>query len=100
MSDTVNLKKFIEGVGVTTAEITNYADSPTPTPPFTWDGDVRLRTHMLNTKRVPTKFGMSLGKNNRESNKKIDLAVCLVGARMVRRLYLLNRKKKRGGRVV
>ena len=97
MSDTVNLKKFIEGVGVTTAEIANFADSPTPTPPFTWDGDIRLRTHMLNAKRVPTKFGMSLGKNNRESNKKIDLAVCLVGARMVRRLYLLNRKKKRGG---
>jgi hypothetical protein len=27
-------------------------------------------------------------KENRESDKKIDLAVCAVGARMLRRLYL------------
>lgn len=99
MSDTTNLKRFIEGVGITTAEITNFANGGIERP-FTWDGDIRLRTHMLNARRVPSKYGMTLGKNNRESGRKIDLAVCLVGARMVRRLYLLNRKKKRGGRVI
>jgi hypothetical protein len=98
MSDTTNLKRFIEGVGITTAEIANFANGGVERP-FTWDGDIRLRTHMLNARRVPSKYGMTLGKNNRESGRKIDLAVCLVGARMVRRLYLLNRKKKRGGGV-
>lgn len=98
MSDRANLKLFVEAVGVTTGEITQYVENGGDAP-FTWDGDIRLRTHMLNAKRVPTDMGMTLGKNHRESNKKIDLAVCLVGARMVRRLYLLNRKKKRGGGV-
>lgn len=99
MSDSRNLSAFVQAVGVTTAEITSYAENPTSPRPFTWDGDIRLRTHMLNAKRVPTRHGMSLGKNHRESQRKIDLAVCLVGARMVRRMYLLNRKKKTGGRV-
>jgi hypothetical protein len=31
---------------------------------------------------------VSLAKNNRESHKKIDLAVTLVGARMLRRVVL------------
>lgn len=100
MSDQKNLAQFVQAVGVTTAEITGYKDNPGSERPFTWDGDIRLRTHMLNAKRVPTKVGLTIGKNHRESRKKIDLAVCLVGARMVRRMYLLNRKKRKGGRVV
>lgn len=100
MSDPKNLATFVQAVGVTTAEISGYKDNPGSDRPFTWDGDVRLRTHMLNAKRVPTKVGLSIGKNHRESRKKIDLAVCLVGARMARRMYLLNRKKRKGGRVV
>lgn len=96
MSDSVNAQKFVTMVGIVTQEITTSAESGEPQ--FTWDGDIRLRTHMLNAKRIPTKWGLSIGKNHRESRKKVDLAVCLVGARMVRRLYLLNRKK-RGGRM-
>ena len=97
MSDPQNASKFVQQVGITTQEITTSAT--TGEPQFTWDGDIRLRTHMLNAKRMPTKWGLSIGKNHRESRKKIDLAVCLIGARMVRRLYLLSRKKKRGGSV-
>lgn len=96
MSDAANAQRFVDMVGIVTQEITTSAN--TGDPQFTWDGDVRLRTHMLNAKRMPTKWGLSIGKNHRESRKKIDLAVCLVGARMVRRLYLLNRKQ-RGGRM-
>lgn len=64
---------------------------------FTWDGDIRLRQHFLNAVRMPTRAGLSIGKEHRESKRKIDLAVCAIGARMVRRAYL-NNAKKRGGK--
>ena len=86
-------------LGIVTAGMEQFKDGNGDMP-FTWDGDIRLRTHALNAKRMPTKFGMSIGKDNRESQRKIDLAVCLVGALMVRRKYTLTRKKKKGGRVV
>ena len=99
MSDQSNLKQFVEMLGIVTAGMEQFATGNGGIP-FTWDGDIRLRTHALNAKRMPTKFGMSIGKDNRESQRKIDLAVCLVGALMVRRKYTLTRKKKKGGRVV
>jgi hypothetical protein len=65
------------------------------------DGDPRLRTHVRNARRYPTKYGVSLWKGHRESPRKIDLAVCMVGALMVRRLVLNNpnRKRRRTGKV-
>lgn len=65
------------------------------------DGDGRLRSHVRNAKRYPTKYGVSLWKGHRESKRKVDLAVCAVGARMVRRLVLNspNRKQARSGEV-
>ncbi|WP_220506959.1 hypothetical protein [Amycolatopsis dendrobii] len=65
------------------------------------EGDGRLRAHARNAKRYPNRYGVSLWKGHRESKKKIDLAVCMVGARMVRRLVLNNpsRRRKRSGRV-
>lgn len=71
---------------------------------LTWDGDGRLRSHVRNARRYPSRYGISLWKGHRESKRKIDLAVCMVGARMVRRL-VLNRPEdekrgKRAGRVV
>lgn len=64
-----------------------------------YDGDGRLRGHTRNARRYPNRYGVSLWKGHRESKKKIDLAVCMVGARMVRRLVLNNpnRKRKRSG---
>lgn len=66
-----------------------------------WDGDGRLRSHARNARRAPNRWGVSLAKKHRESKRKIDLAVCMVGARMLRRLVLNNpkRKKKRSGKV-
>jgi hypothetical protein len=49
------------------------------------DGDSRLRRHILNARRAPNKWGVSISKSGRESPDKIDLAVCAVGARQARR---------------
>lgn len=67
---------------------------------FTHDGDGRMRIHVTNARRAPNRFGVSIAKASRHSKKKIDLAVCMVGSRMVRRLVLNARpKKKRTGQV-
>lgn len=68
---------------------------------LTWDGDSRLRLHVHNARRYPNRYGVSLWKGHRESARKIDLAVCMVGARMVRRLVLNTaQEKKRSGVVI
>lgn len=81
-------KLFVEAVSLTEAEIEAKS--------LLHDGDARLRTHVLNARRQPTRAGASIAKEHRESRKKIDLAVCMVGARMVRRTYLNSRTKKGG----
>ncbi len=75
---------------------------------LTHDGDGRLARHVANTVQAPNKYGISVSKESRESPRKIDLTVCAIGARMVRRLVLASdgwRKRskqtgKRAGRVV
>jgi hypothetical protein len=64
-----------------------------------------LERHTLHARRAPNRFGVSIAKDGRESPHKIDLAVCWVGARMVRRLVLaspawVKRSRPRSGRVV
>lgn len=71
---------------------------------FRHDGDSRLARHVVNARRHPNRHGVSIAKESRGSQKKIDAAVCMVGARMVRRLLLAKRasepvKKPRSGRV-
>jgi hypothetical protein len=71
-------------------------------PALTHDGDPTLRTHVHNARRRPNSFGMSLGKETRDSSKLVDLAVCMVGARLGRRIALNSGnkpKRKRTGRV-
>ncbi len=70
---------------------------------LTWDGDPRLRRHTHNAKRRPNRYGISVGKQHRDSPHKIDLAVCMIGARMLRR-HVLNtppkaKKTKQAGKV-
>lgn len=67
------------------------------------DGDRRLISHVRNARRAPNRWGVSLRKTSRESPHKIDLAVGMVGARMVRRAYLNSLKsdtQERSGVVV
>lgn len=89
MSARDNAREFAAAVGFTLEEIKS-AD-------FTYDGDPRLRRHVLNARRYPVQGYVSIAKDGRESRNKIDLAICMVGARMVRRL-ILNNSKKKGGR--
>ena len=56
------------------------------------DDDRRLAQHVANARRVPSKFGVTLAKEHRESRRKIDAAVCAVGARMMWRIYQANVK--------
>ena len=59
-------------------------------PAFKIDGHPALMTHIRNARAYvhPKGYGISLHKGSRTSPRKIDLAVCVVGARMLRRLVL------------
>jgi hypothetical protein len=52
---------------------------------FTHDGSGMLRQHIRNARRRTNNHGVSFGKEHRESARKVDLAVCAVGASMLRR---------------
>jgi phage terminase large subunit-like protein len=70
------------------------------------DGHKVLRQHVANARRRTNAWGYTIGKEHRESARKIDLAVCAIGARMLRRMVMnspawAKRPKSRGkGRVV
>jgi len=68
---------------------------------FTHDGDPRMTRHVGNARRKPNKWGASIGKESPDSPRKVDLAVAMVGARMVRRLFVAAqaRVKIRSGNV-
>lgn len=68
---------------------------------FTHDGDSRTARHVTNARRRPNRYGISVGKESPSSPRKIDAAVCVIGARHVRRMVLASpdwakRKRKRG----
>lgn len=90
MSARDNAKTFAAAVGFTLEEIKSGE--------FTHDGDARLRRHVLNARRYPVQGFVSIAKESRESKNKVDLAICMVGARMVRRMLMAS-GKKRGGQV-
>lgn len=53
---------------------------------FTHDGSAKLHEHVSNARRRPNRWGYSIGKEARGSEKKIDAAVCMVVARYMYRL--------------
>lgn len=70
---------------------------------FSHDDHPVLARHVHNLRRRPNRWGVSVGKETRSSPKKVDAGVCMIGARMVRRLYLaaqVESKKPRSGLVV
>lgn len=69
---------------------------PEKVSPFRHDGDSRLRTHAHNARRRPNPWGVSLGKVTRDSDKLVDLAVCMVGSVMGAREALNSGKVKQG----
>jgi len=68
------------------------------------DGDPRLRRHVLNARRRPNRWGVSFGKETRESSKKVDALAALLLARMARTRVLadgvLSKRRGRVGRLV
>lgn len=83
-------KEFtVEGAERTLNEITEQA--------FHHDGDARVRQHVHNARRRPNAWGVSFGKEHRESARKVDALAALILARMARRAYLAlpERKQRR-----
>lgn len=56
------------------------------------NGGAELRRHMKNARKREGRYGMSIGKEHRSSKRKVDLAVCAVGARMLWRMVRLSKK--------
>lgn len=67
---------------------------------FTYDGNPILTRHLHNCRNRPNRWGVSVGKESKDSPRKIDAAVCLIGARMVRRLVLAAPPRKQRSGVV
>jgi hypothetical protein len=64
-------------------------------------GGTPLKRHMKNARRREGQFGVVIGKESRSSSRKVDLAVCFTGARMLWRLVRLNQRTGSGkGRVI
>jgi phage terminase large subunit-like protein len=55
---------------------------------FTHDGHPATGRHVVNARRKAYRDAITVGKETPGSPKKIDAAVCVIGARMVRRLVL------------
>lgn len=55
---------------------------------FTHDGNSALGRHVANCRVTRNRSGVTVGKDSPDSPLKIDAAVCMIGARMVRRLVL------------
>lgn len=63
-------------------------------------GDEIMTRHIQNARRRPNKYGISFGKENRESPKKVDVLAALILARMARQRLLADGKAtQRSGRV-
>ena len=57
---------------------------------FTHDGSAALARHVANMRRRPNRWGVAVAKETPDSPMKIDAGVCMIGARMVRRLLLAS----------
>lgn len=53
-------------------------------------GDARLDAHVGNCRRAVNRYGFTVRKESRDSSRKIDLAVCAIGARMVRQRAVVS----------
>lgn len=85
--------QFTAQAGITQGEIDDDGA-------LTWDGNPILRQHVHNARLRPNAWGVSIGKQTRDSSNLVDYAVAMVAARLGRRLVLNSGKlaeKKRSG---
>lgn len=101
MTSPSRTEHFIQAAERFIAEAEALNDVEEIEPSFTIDGHPFLVSHLRNARRRATRWGTTLGKASRGSQKKIDSAVCAVGARMLRRVALNARQAeaKTGWRV-
>lgn len=88
MTSPLRSELFVQAAQRFVEEMERKNDIEEIDPSFTIDGHPALLSHLRAARRRMTKWGESLGKSGRQSTKKIDLAVCAVGARMLRRVVL------------
>lgn len=83
-------KAFIAAAEQTVEDFENLNDIEEYEPTFKIDGHPVLVQHLKNAIEHfdPRGWGISLAKEQKDSPRKIDAAVCLVGARMLRRVVL------------
>lgn len=83
-------KAFIDAAEQTVEDFETLNDIEEFEPSFQIDGHPVLVQHLKNAIRRsdPRGWGDSLAKEQKDSPRKIDSAVCLVGARMLRRVVL------------
>lgn len=92
MTSPARQQEFVAAAEMTQREVEDGA--------FTHDGHPRLVEHVRNARAYATRWGTSLGKQHRMSPRKVDLAVCMVGARMLRRALLNSRRERRRSGIV
>ena len=74
---------------MTKLELEQRAADESYAPAFYHDGHPALKAHLKNCVKAPNPWGgVSVRKEKPDSPKKIDLGVCLIGARMLSRLIL------------
>lgn len=88
MTSPARSELFVQAAARFVEEMERKNDIEEIDPSFTIDGHPMLLSHLRNARRRMTKWGESLGKPGRQSTRKVDLAVCAVGARMLRRVVL------------
>ena len=103
MATPTNQQTFVQGCEQVLGELEGQHTDPEHAR-VTFKASQWLEQHLKNAKAAPGKYGVSVRKEHRESRHKIDLAVCLIGARMLRRIYLLSKQGTTGapgkGRVI
>lgn len=90
MSSPTHQQEFVAAAERFVDEMEARNDIEEFVPTFMHDGYPELVKHMAAAKMYPHPkgYGTSLWKGSRVGERKIDLAVAAVGARMVRRMYL------------
>lgn len=88
MTSPQRIEQFTGAAEVVQADIQVQDDLGDFYPRFQHDGHPALVEHLKNARLAPNKWGTSVRKEGRESKKKIDLAVGLIGGHMLAKVVL------------
>lgn len=83
-----HVAEFTQACEMVLAEIENEP------PGFKHDGDSAMGRHVINSRRRPNRYGISIGKESPKSPNKIDACVAMITSRHARRLVLASKKYK------